>query len=134
VEGVPLEGDANVTAMVYGPPRVARLNDEFIAAKKVERLLDDSLAGKYAAFGSVFDVGPLDPTGGWRAVDALNGDLDRYIKLQSRLQEKIGEWNLLNGNRKRGTTIFTVGARYVGWSKFKLWESDMDAFAEAFAA
>lgn len=134
VEGIPLEGDTGmVTSLWYGPPRVARLNDEFMIAKAIEKQLEGMMQEQYEAFGTALNVGPLDPTGGWRSPDALNGDLDRYIKLQLRLKEKIGVWNTQNGNRMRGTTIFTVGASFVGWSNFKLWESDMDAFAEALA-
>ena len=78
-------------------------------------------------------VGPLDPTGGWKDGDALNGDLDRYIALQLRLLEKKKQWNILNDNRDRGDMIFTIGAKYVGWELFKLYKYEMEAFADALA-
>jgi hypothetical protein len=134
VEGEPLEGPGVLGThgyLVGAAPRVARLSEEFIAAKVVERMY---LRNPLDAWSMAASVGPLDPTGGWQDHNALNGDLDRYINLQKRLEEKIGHWNSQNGNRMRGTTIFTVGAKFVGWNKFKLWEGDMDAFAEAFAA
>jgi hypothetical protein len=139
VEAVPLEGPGVLGThgyLVGAAPRVARLSDEFIVAKEIQKRMEESM---YAAMLSelasrVTGVGPLDPTGGWRDHNALNGDLDRYIRLQARLEEKINIWNLVNGNRKRGTCIFTVGAAFVGWKNYRLVEPDMDAFAEAFAA
>jgi hypothetical protein len=141
VEGKPLEGPGMIGTHGYregAAPRVARLSDEFMIAKAIEKrfatpVYVPSADGDMVVVGTA-GVGPLDPTGGWRDHNALNGDLDRYIKLQKRLEEKIGYWNSLNGNRMRGTTIFTVGAPFVGWKNFKLWEDEMDAFAEAFAA
>ncbi|KKM77403.1 hypothetical protein LCGC14_1370370 [marine sediment metagenome] len=102
-------------------PGVARLDPGFIAAKKHLALVDAN------------SVGPLDPTGGWKDSDALNGDLDRYIALQLRLEEKMQQWNQYSDNRNRGTTIFTVGSGFVGWPKYKLWKYEMEAFADALA-
>ncbi len=102
-------------------PGVARLDPGFIAAKKHSKLVDAR------------SVGPLDPTGGWKDSDALNGDLDRYIALQKRLEMKMRNWNIVFDNRNRGTTIFTVGSGFVGWPKYKLWKYEMEAFADALA-
>ncbi len=102
-------------------PGVARLDPGFIAAKKHEKLV------------GVHSVGPLDPTGGWKDSDALNGDLDRYIALQIRMNYKMRNWNIVFDNRMRGTTIFTVGSGFVGWPKYKLWKYEMEAFADALA-
>ncbi len=102
-------------------PGVARLDPGFIAAKKHAKLV------------GARSVGPLDPTGGWKDKDALNGDLDRYIALQKRLEMKMRNWNIVFDNRMRGTTIFTVGSGFVGWPKYKLWKYEMEAFADALA-
>ena len=141
VEGKPLEGPGMIGTHGYregAAPRVARLSDAFMVAKALEKLLLTTVFAPttYGYITSVgqLGIGPLDPTGGWQDHNALNADLDRYIKLQKQLEEKIGHWNSQNGNRMRGTTIFTVGAPFVGWNNFKLWEDEMDAFAEAFAA
>ena len=139
VEGKPIEGPGVLGTHGYtvgAAPRVARLSDEFIAAKAIERLMLNVSVPSPEGFmrALVTGVGPLDPTGGWLSSDALNGDLPRYIRLQKRLEEKIDLWNMVNGNRMRGTAIFTVGARYTGWDQYKLWEREMDAFAEAFPA
>lgn len=100
-------------------PGVARLDPEFIAAKK------------FPVLAGARSVGPLDPTGGWIDKDALDGNLNRYIALQKRLEMKMRNWNIVFGNRNRGTTIFTVGARYVGWNLFKLYKQELMTFADA---
>jgi hypothetical protein len=135
VEGVPLEGPGILGThgyLVGAAPRVARLSDEWMAAKALEKFMGNVVDSGHIAFA--YNVGPLDPTGGWRSSDALNGDLDRYIRLQQRLEEKIDKWNAVNGNRMRGTTIFTIAAKYCNWLNYRLVEPDLDAFAEAFAA
>lgn len=119
------------------PGPSVQFDDDWLAAKKRKPMLGCADSQHYAAWEwfakreNRHYVGHLDPGGGWRHPEALNADLDRYIALLLRLREKSAEWNARHGNRDRGHTIFTVGATFVGWDWFKMWEHDLDALREA---
>jgi hypothetical protein len=80
---------------------------------------EDGRPGGYVGAGS-----------GWRAPETLAGDRARYFKLLLDWQRMVEEWNRWHDNRAPGGVIFTVGAAYVGWDKFKLWQEDLSILAD----
>jgi len=62
--------------------------------------------------------GGMNPGGGWRSVDGLNGDLNFYIDLLLRFRLMVQEWNVEHDNRAEAAMIFTTGQPWVNWPGF----------------
>jgi hypothetical protein len=146
VEGVPVESVGyrlkSLAALVVGGERPiprARINPSFLKLKQIPLIYQPKnveearkqlkLMGDMVRAG----VGPLDPTGGWRDDDALNGDLPRYTNLILRCRDKKRAWNADHQNRDLGDCIFTVGQKFIDWLNFRLETGDMDYLASALA-
>jgi hypothetical protein len=67
---------------------------------------------------------------GWRHSQTLNADWQAYLGFLLDFQGQVTEWNAQNGDRARAIMLFTVGAPYVGWDEFKLWERELSALGE----
>jgi hypothetical protein len=72
-------------------------------------------------------AGYVSAGSGWRAPECLNGDRTRYYALLKQWRGMVADWNALNENRAEGAMLFTIGATWVGWDRFKLWKDDLDA-------
>jgi hypothetical protein len=123
-EGGGVGADATVTINAMSSPWPV-FNEEWLAVKNQPLISADDDASQ--------GVGGLDPAGGWRSEDCLNGDRDRYYRLLLRLREKVGEWNAEHNNRAEGCTLFTVGDDYVGWRNYKFWTDDINALSAVLA-
>jgi len=75
--------------------------------------------------------GAMNPGGGWRSVDGLNGDLDFYIDLLLAFRLMVQEWNAENDNRAEAAMIFTTGQPFINWPGFLFNGPELARLAEA---
>ena len=68
---------------------------------------------------------------GWRHNDALSANWQAYLHLLLTFQALVTDWNATHDQRAEAIMLFTIGAPYVGWGDFKLWERELGELGEA---
>jgi len=85
--------------------------------------------------GVVRDASPdwsgwLDPQGGWRHPEALNGDIDRYLAVLKYWLDNATTTAAYRDGRVKGSVIFTSGGPGTLWKYFELAQPHMNAVAD----
>lgn len=74
----------------------------------------------------------LNAWDGWRLPSVLDNDIDKYIEILTYWAERVHQWNLQNGGRFIGGTVFTSNNDPANWKWFRLLQPNLNKIANHF--